>query len=291
MDAGVLVKAPVAGVAMGLIKEGDDFAVLTDILGDEDHLGDMDFKVAGTKEGVTALQMDIKIDGITKEIMAQALEQALKGRLHILDVMDNALSEPRKEASPYAPQFGKMKIATDKIRNVIGKGGSTIKGITEKTGVSIDIDDNGNISLFSPSGVAMEEAKKEIKNAIAELEVGETYHGKVIKLVDYGAFVNLLPSKDGLLHISQICPSRDHNLADFVNEGDDLTVLVEDIDKQGRVKLVWKRTDEQQAKFEEAVAVMEKEKQDAAATDDANSDSASTETVATDSDEEKSGEQ
>ncbi len=260
MDAGVLVKAPVAGVAMGLIKEGDDFAVLTDILGDEDHLGDMDFKVAGTKDGVTALQMDIKIDGITKEIMQQALEQALKGRMHILDVMNNVLSEPRKEVSPYAPQFGQMKVATDKIRNVIGKGGATIKGITEKTGVSIDIDDNGNISLFAPSGLAMSEAKKEIKNATAELEIGETYHGKVIKLVDYGAFINLLPSKDGLLHISQICPSRDHNIVDFVNEGDDVTVLVEDIDKQGRVKLVWKRTDAQQAQFEEAVAVMEKEK-------------------------------
>lgn len=265
MDAGVATKGAVAGVAMGLIKEGDDFAVLTDILGDEDHLGDMDFKVAGTKDGVTALQMDIKIDGITKDIMEQALEQALAGRLHILGVMNNALDAPREKVSEFAPQHGKVKVAVDKIRNVIGKGGATIKGITEKTGASIDIDDNGNVSLFAPNADALEEAKKEIKNAVAELEVGETYQGKIIKLVDYGVFINLLPSKDGLLHISQICPSRDHNIAEFLKEGDEVTVLVEDIDRQGRVKLVWKRTEDQQAQYDQAVAVMEKEKAEKAA--------------------------
>jgi polyribonucleotide nucleotidyltransferase len=250
MDAGVKIKAPVAGVAMGLIKEGDNYAVLTDILGDEDHLGDMDFKVAGTKEGVTALQMDIKIDGITKDIMEEALEQALKGRLHILDVMDNTLSAPREEMSAYAPQHSQMKINPDKIRNVIGKGGATIKAITEKTGVSIDIDDNGTVSIFSPSCEAMEAAKAEIKTVIADLEIGTTYTGKVIKLVDFGAFINLLPGKDGLLHISQICKARSQKVNEFLNEGDEVSVHVADIDKQGRVKLVWKRTPEQQAAYD-----------------------------------------
>lgn len=208
MDAGVPLKSPVAGVAMGLIKEGERYAVLTDILGDEDHLGDMDFKVAGTEKGVTALQMDIKIQGITNEIMEQALEQALAGRMHILSVMNNALSEHRDELSQHAPRITTMKVAEDKIRTIIGKGGATIKGLIESTGVSIDIDDTGVVQLFSPDANALEEAQKQIKALIAEIEVGVTYQGKVSKIVDFGAFINLLPGKDGLLHISQICNDR-----------------------------------------------------------------------------------
>jgi polyribonucleotide nucleotidyltransferase len=251
MDAGVPIKAPVAGVAMGLIKEGERFAVLTDILGDEDHLGDMDFKVAGTDEGVTALQMDIKIDGITKEIMSQALEQALEGRKHILGVMNNSLSEHRDDLSEHAPRIVTMKVAEDKVRSVIGKGGATIKGIIESTGVSIDIDDSGTIQLFSPDANALEEAKKQIKTAVAEVEIGETYHGKVSKIVEYGAFINLFPGKDALLHISQICENRQQKVEEVLQEGQPITVHVQDIDKQGRVKLVWpekpapKKTEEQ----------------------------------------------
>ncbi len=240
MDAGVPLKAPVAGVAMGLIKEGDRFAVLTDILGDEDHLGDMDFKVAGTQEGVTALQMDIKIKGITKEIMQQALEQALAGRRHILEVMNHALSVPREELSQHAPRIVTMKVAEDKIRTIIGKGGATIKGLIEATGVSIDIDDTGVVQLFSPSMDALEEAQRQIKALIAEVEVGQTYHGKVTKIMDFGAFINLLPGKDGLLHISQICADRNQKVEDVLSEGESVTVFVAGIDKQGRVKLEWK---------------------------------------------------
>ena len=240
MDAGVPLKAPVAGVAMGLIKEGDRFAVLTDILGDEDHLGDMDFKVAGTAKGVTALQMDIKIQGITKGIMEQALEQAHAGRLHILDVMNNALSEPRVELSEHAPRIVTMKVAEDKIRTVIGKGGATIKGLIDSTGVSIDIDDTGLVQLFSPSLDALEEAQRQIKALVAEVEVGQTYHGKVSKIVDFGAFINLLPGKDGLLHISQICAERSQKVEDVLQEGQDIEVFVAGVDKQGRVKLEWK---------------------------------------------------
>jgi polyribonucleotide nucleotidyltransferase len=249
MDAGVQVKAPVAGVAMGLIKEGDDFAILTDILGDEDHLGDMDFKVAGTSKGVTALQMDIKIDGITKEIMEKALEQALQGRMHILGVMNETLSETRTELSDYAPQIAKMKVPVDKIRNVIGKGGSTIKGITESTGVNVDIDDNGNVTLFSPNKPALRAAEQMIKTSIAEVEVGVTYQGTVSKIVDFGAFITLLPGKDGLLHISQITKDRSEKVSAYIKEGDAISVLVEDVDKQGRVKLVWLKdsTEEEQA--------------------------------------------
>lgn len=246
MDAGILVKGAVAGVAMGLIKEGDDFAVLTDILGDEDHLGDMDFKVAGTDKGVTALQMDIKIDGITKEIMEQALEQAHAGRIHILGIMNNVLSEPRKELSDYAPQHSKMKVPVDKIRNVIGKGGAMVKSITENTGVSVDIDDSGNISLFSPNKIAQSEAVNMIKTAIAEIEVGKTYHGTVNKIVDFGAFISLLPGKDGLLHISQITKDRSQKVTEFLAEGDPIDVYVQDVDKQGRVKLVWQKDESDQ---------------------------------------------
>ncbi|KTC94411.1 polyribonucleotide nucleotidyltransferase [Legionella erythra] len=240
MDAGVPLKAPVAGVAMGLIKENDRFAVLTDILGDEDHLGDMDFKVAGTDKGVTALQMDIKITGITKEIMEQALEQALAGRKHILGVMNNALSEHRGELSQHAPRITTMKVAEDKIRTIIGKGGATIKGLIESTGVSIDIDDSGVVQLFSPDAEALAEAQRQIKALIAEIEVGQTYKGKVSKIVDFGAFINLLPGKDGLLHISQICSDRSQKVESVLSEGQEIEVFVAGVDKQGRVKLEWK---------------------------------------------------
>ncbi|KTD19706.1 polyribonucleotide nucleotidyltransferase [Legionella londiniensis] len=240
MDAGVPLKAPVAGVAMGLIKEGERFAVLTDILGDEDHLGDMDFKVAGTEKGVTALQMDIKITGITKEIMEQALDQALAARKHILEVMNNALAEHREELSEHAPRIVSMKVAEDKIRTIIGKGGATIKGLVESTGVAIDIDDTGVVQMFSPNAEALEEAQRQIKALIAEVEVGQTYHGKVSKIVDFGAFINLLPGKDGLLHISQICADRSQKVEEVLTEGQEITVFVAGIDKQGRVKLEWK---------------------------------------------------
>ncbi|MFC3908903.1 polyribonucleotide nucleotidyltransferase [Legionella dresdenensis] len=253
MDAGVPLKAPVAGVAMGLIKEGDRFAVLTDILGDEDHLGDMDFKVAGTEKGVTALQMDIKITGITKEIMEQALEQALAGRIHILGVMNNALSEHRDELSQHAPRIVTMKVAEDKIRTIIGKGGATIKALTEATGVSIDIDDTGVVQLFSPDAAALEEAQKQIKALIAEIEVGQTYQGKVSKIVDFGAFINLLPGKDGLLHISQICSDRNQKVESVLSEGQEIEVFVAGVDKQGRVKLEWKDKPQPAAKPEEEV--------------------------------------
>jgi len=248
MDAGVPLKAPVAGVAMGLIKEGDRFAVLTDILGDEDHLGDMDFKVAGTAAGITALQMDIKITGITGEIMEQALEQALAGRTHILGIMNSALAGHRDELSEHAPRIITMKVAEDKIRTVIGKGGATIKGLIESTGVSIDIDDTGLIQLFSPDLAALEEAQKQIKALIAEVEVGQTYKGKVSKIVDFGAFINLLPGKDGLLHISQICNDRAQKVEDVLQEGQDIEVFVAGVDKQGRVKLEWKDKPQGEAK-------------------------------------------
>ncbi len=247
MDAGVPIKAPVAGVAMGLIKEADKFAVITDILGDEDHLGDMDFKVAGTGKGVTALQMDIKVDGITKEIMEVALSQALKGRLHILNIMNSCIDEPRKEMSDYAPRIESMKIHQDKIRDVIGKGGATIKGITESTGVVVDINDDGAIKLFSSDLAALEKAKQMIHDLTAEVEVGKTYHGKVSKIVDFGAFINLLPGRDGLLHISQICEDRSGKVTDKLQEGQEITVYVDDIDRQGRVKLIWEKEEGGQA--------------------------------------------
>ncbi len=240
MDAGVPLKAPVAGVAMGLIKEGDRFAVLTDILGDEDHLGDMDFKVAGTEQGITALQMDIKITGINKDIMAQALEQALAGRTHILGVMNNALAEHRDELSQHAPRIVTMNVPEDKIRTIIGKGGATIKGLIESTGVSIDVSDTGVVQLFSPNMDALEEAQRQIKVLIADVEVGQTYRGKVNKIVEFGAFINLLPGKDGLLHISQICNDRSQKVEDVMQEGQEIEVFVAGVDKQGRVKLEWK---------------------------------------------------
>lgn len=237
MDAGVPLKAHVAGVAMGLIKEQDQFTVLTDIMGDEDYLGDMDFKVAGTQKGVTTLQMDIKITGITKEILQTALEEAAAGRAHILGLMENALPKPREGLSEYAPRIYTMKIEADKIRDVIGKGGVTIRSITEETGVSIDIADDGTIQLFSPDKSACEKAIKRIKSIVADVEIGQIYEGMVSKIVDFGAFVNILPGKDGLLHISQISNQRVENVADVLKEGQVIQVKVVDVDRQGRIKL------------------------------------------------------
>lgn len=243
MDAGVPLKAPVAGIAMGLIKEGDRFAVLSDILGDEDHLGDMDFKVAGTRNGVTALQMDIKIQGITREIMAAALEQACAGRLHILERMGESIDAHRTEMSSYAPRFITMKINPDKIRDVIGKGGATIRALTEETGTSIDIQDDGSVKIASTDQVAGEEAKRRIEELTADVEVGRIYSGRVAKIMDFGAFVSILPGRDGLVHISQISNERVENVTDFLNEGDTVTVKVLEIDKQGRIRLSMKAVD------------------------------------------------
>jgi polyribonucleotide nucleotidyltransferase len=240
MDAGVPVKAPVAGIAMGLIKEGERFAVLSDILGDEDHLGDMDFKVAGTANGVTALQMDIKIGGITREIMETALAQARAGRMHILGVMGQAISAPRKEMSAYAPRIITFKIPPDKIRDVIGKGGVTIRAITEETGTSIDISDDGTVKVASVDKAAGEEARRRIEQITADVEVGKIYEGRVSKLMDFGAFVTILPGRDGLVHISQICDERVQNVSDKLSEGDIVRVKVLEIDKQGRIRLSMK---------------------------------------------------
>jgi len=239
MDAGVPIKAPVAGIAMGLIKEDDKFAVLSDILGDEDHLGDMDFKVAGTKDGITALQMDIKIDGITEEIMQVALKQAQQGRLHILEKMDEVITGP-SEMSQYAPRLIAIKIHPDKIRDVIGKGGAVIRAITEETGASIDIDDEGNIKIASVDRSAGEEAQKRIEQITADVEVGTIYEGKVAKIMDFGAFVTILPGRDGLVHISQISNERVENVTDVLSEGEMVTVKVLEVDKQGRIRLSMK---------------------------------------------------
>ncbi len=240
MDAGVPVKAPVAGIAMGLVKEGDAFAVLSDIMGDEDHLGDMDFKVAGSASGVTALQMDIKIDGITREIMAQALEQAKAGRMHILGKMNEVIDAPRTEMSAYAPRYITMKIDPDKIRDVIGKGGATIRSITEETGASVDISDDGSVKIASVDQAAGLEAKRRIEEITADVEVGKIYEGRVVKLMDFGAFVTILPGKDGLVHISQISEERVANVSDKLAEGDVVKVKVLEIDKQGRIRLSMK---------------------------------------------------
>ncbi|MCP3869941.1 MAG: polyribonucleotide nucleotidyltransferase [Gammaproteobacteria bacterium] len=244
MDAGVPIKAPVAGVAMGLIKEGDDFAVLTDILGDEDHLGDMDFKVAGTAAGVNALQMDIKIDGITREIMETALNQAKDGRMYILDEMNKAISAPRQEMSEHAPRIITIKIDPDKIRDVIGKGGTTIRSITEETGATVDVTDDGMVKIFSVDKAAGEDAKKRIELITADVEVGTIYEGKVARLMDFGAFVTILPGRDGLVHISQICEERVEKVSDKLKEGDIIKVKVLEVDKQGRVRLSMKAVEE-----------------------------------------------
>ncbi len=237
MDAGVPLKAQVAGIAMGLIKEGDRFAVLSDILGDEDHLGDMDFKVAGTANGVTALQMDIKIKGITREIMQQALAQAKEGRMHILGIMNAGLAAPREDVAEFAPRFTVFKIPTDKIREVIGKGGATIQAITKDTGTTIDINnDDGTVTIAATDKAAADEARKRIEQITADVEVGKVYSGKVMKIVDFGAFVNILPGKDGLLHVSQIAAERVENVSDYLSEGQVVDVKVMEI-KQGKISL------------------------------------------------------
>lgn len=240
MDAGVPVSEPVAGIAMGLIKDGDRFAVLTDILGDEDHLGDMDFKVAGSRNGITALQMDIKINGITREIMERALEQAKAGRLCILGEMEKVISEPRSELSDYAPRYVTMKINPEKIREVIGKGGETIRGITEASGATIDINDDGFIKIAAVDAAAAHKAKLMIEAITAEVELNKVYEGKVARIMDFGAFVTILPGKDGLLHISQISQDRVEKVTDFVNVGDVVKVKVIEIDRQGRMRLSMK---------------------------------------------------
>lgn len=240
MDAGVPLKSPVAGVAMGLIKEGEEFAVLTDILGDEDHLGDMDFKVAGTEKGINALQMDIKIDGITREIMETALGQAKDGRLHILGEMNKVINTPRQEMSEYAPRIIDFKIDPDKIRDVIGKGGVTIRSITEETGATVDISDDGMVKIFSVDRSAGEEAKRRVELITADVEVGTIYEGKVARLMDFGAFVTILPGKDGLVHISQISEERVQKVSDKLSEGDIIKVKVLEVDKQGRIRLSMK---------------------------------------------------
>ncbi len=240
MDAGVPIKASVAGIAMGLIKEGEQFAVLTDILGDEDHLGDMDFKVAGTEQGVTALQMDIKIDGITREIMQQALAQATEGRNHILVAMDQVIRTPRTEMSDYAPRYITIKINPEKIRDVIGKGGATIRAITEETGAVIDINDDGTVKIASVDSAAGQEALRRVEQITADVEVGQIYDGKVAKLMDFGAFVTILPGKDRLVHISQISEERVQDVSDKLSEGDVIKVKVLEVDKQGRIRLSMK---------------------------------------------------
>lgn len=247
MDAGVPLQAPVAGIAMGLIKEGDDFAVLSDILGDEDHLGDMDFKVAGTTDGVSALQMDIKIDGITTEIMQQALDQAKAGRLHILGEMGKVLSQSREEMSEYAPRLITIRIDPEKIRDVIGKGGATIRAITEETGATIEVDDDGVVKIASVEKAAGEEARRRVEQVTAEVEVGVIYEGKVAKIMDFGAFVNILPGKDGLVHISQISDERVENVTDKLSEGDVVKVKVLEVDRQGRIRLSMKAITEEEA--------------------------------------------
>ncbi len=243
MDAGVPIKAPVAGVAMGLVKEGDEFAVLTDILGDEDHLGDMDFKVAGTAEGITALQMDIKIQGITREIMDKALAQARDARLHILGEMNKVISTSREEMSEWAPSIITIKIDPEKIRDVIGKGGSVIRAITEETGATIDIDQDGTVRIASVDGSSGNEARRRIELITADVEVGRIYEGKVARLMDFGAFVTILPGKDGLVHISQISNERVEKVSDKLSEGDIVKVKVLEVDRQGRVRLSMKEVE------------------------------------------------
>ena len=250
MDAGVPMKAHVAGIAMGLIKEGNRFAVLTDILGDEDHLGDMDFKVAGTTGGITALQMDIKIQGITKEIIQVALAQAKEARMHILGKMQEALGEAKAEISSYAPKLYTMKINPEKIRDVIGKGGATIRQLTEETGTTIDIAEDGVITIASNDAAKAEEARRRIEEITAEAEVGQVYEGPVTKILDFGALVNILPGKDGLLHISQIAHERVEKVSDYLQEGQVVRVKVLETDDKGRIKLSMKALLERPAREE-----------------------------------------
>jgi polyribonucleotide nucleotidyltransferase len=252
MDAGVPIKAPVAGIAMGLVKEGEQYAVLTDILGDEDHLGDMDFKVAGSEDGITALQMDIKIQGITTEIMQKALAQAKEGRLTILKQMNEVINDARSEVSEFAPRNVVIKIHPDKIRDVIGKGGATIRQLTEETGTTIDIDDDGTVTVWATDGGAAKNAIEKIEAITAELEVDQVYTGKVLRIMDFGAIVGVLPGKDGLVHISQIAHERVENVSDHLKEGDEVKVKVIEVDRQGRVRLSMKALIERPKQEEEA---------------------------------------
>ncbi|MEL0216351.1 MAG: polyribonucleotide nucleotidyltransferase [Gammaproteobacteria bacterium] len=270
MDAGVPLKAPVAGVAMGLVLEDDGFAVLTDILGDEDHLGDMDFKVAGTETGVTALQMDIKIQGITEQIMDSALEQAREARLHILGEMNKVIGRSRDEVAETAPSMVTMKVDSDKIRDVIGKGGATIRSITEESGASIDIDDDGTITIFGEGLESRDKAVSLIEGITAEAEVGQIYTGKVNKIADFGAFVNILPGKDGLVHISQIAKERVEKVTDYLSEGQEVRVIVLDVER-GRIKLSMKEVPEEEAQADEASGAEEtaQHSDDASATNEA----------------------
>ncbi|SDL85278.1 polyribonucleotide nucleotidyltransferase [Modicisalibacter muralis] len=255
MDAGVPLKAPVAGIAMGLVKNDDRFAVLTDILGDEDHLGDMDFKVAGSAEGVTALQMDIKIEGINEEIMETALQQAHEARQSILAQMNQVIAQSREDVSENAPSMATIKIAPDKIRDVIGKGGATIRKICEDTGASIDLDDDGTVRIYAEDKAAAKRAIDTVLGITAEAEIGKLYRGKVVRIADFGAFVNIMPGTDGLVHISQIVSERVNDVRDFLNEGDEATVKVLDIDNRNRVKLTIKEiTAEEKAAFEAELA-------------------------------------
>jgi polyribonucleotide nucleotidyltransferase len=237
MDAGVPITQAVAGVAMGLIKEGDKYAILTDILGDEDHLGDMDFKVCGTREGITAIQMDIKIAGLSREIMEKALSQAREARLFILDKMAEALRDPRREVSQFAPRITTFFIKPDRIRDLIGPGGKTIRGITEQTGVSIDVDDTGRVNVASPDETASKKAIEMIKNLTAEAEIGKIYLGTVRRITEFGAFVEILPGTDGLVHISELSDKRVNKVTDVIQEGDEILVKVVAVDRQGKIRL------------------------------------------------------
>lgn len=235
MDAGVPIKAPVAGIAMGLVSDGENYTILTDIQGLEDHLGDMDFKVAGTKDGITALQMDIKIQGITEQILSEALVQAKKARMEILEVLTDTIAAPREELSPYAPKIEMIQIDPDKIKTVIGKGGDTINGIIDETGVKIDIDQDGNVSIASSDADMIKKAIKIIEELTKEVKVGEVYLGKVVRVEKFGAFVNLIKGKDALVHISQLANERVNKVEDVVKMGDEVLVKVTEIDRQGRV--------------------------------------------------------
>jgi polyribonucleotide nucleotidyltransferase len=237
MDAGVPITAPVAGIAMGLIKEGDQVRILSDILGDEDHLGDMDFKVAGTREGVTSLQMDIKIAGVTREVMHEALYQAREGRLHILGIMEKTIAAPRRDLSSHAPRIITLKVRPEKIREIIGPGGKVIRGIVQETGVKMDVEDDGTIMIASNDEAASRRAVEMVQRITAEPEIGKIYRGTVRKIMDFGAFVEILPGTDGLVHISQLAPERVRRVTDVLNEGDEVMVKVLEIDKQGKIKL------------------------------------------------------
>lgn len=256
MDAGVPIKAAVAGIAMGLVKEDEKFVVLSDILGDEDHLGDMDFKVAGSREGITALQMDIKIEGITREIMQEALNQARGARLHILGVMEQAISTPRTEISEFAPRIYTIKISSDKIKDVIGKGGSVIRALTEETGTTIEIEDDGTVKIAATNGLKAKEAIRRIEEITAEIEVGRVYSGKVTRIVDFGAFVAIGGGKEGLVHISQIADKRVEKVTDYLQMGQEVPVKVMEVDRQGRVRLSIKEATESTPQTEEAAAVI-----------------------------------